>query len=200
MPKQTKCDIREIFRLEPLPAGLQRHSLVELLKDMQWSAKPLQPCKGSQGQAWTVGATGPPPTPFFQAKHGWVTITKVKDATQKQTPQHLIATVKTRQHIRDGASSTSQSQAAGSEDPWHKTGVDPWGSYVGVTCPPPPVATHVQSKIDDVEQRIHDNIKTHVDSTIEASVTNLGGHIATHTTSRLDTLEQQLAVMHQHQQ
>lgn len=194
----VKCDIREIFRLEPLPAGLQRHSLVELLKDMQWSAKPLQPCKGSQGQAWTVGATGPPPTPFFQAKHGWVTITKVKDATQKQTPQHLIATVKTRQHIRDGASSTSQ--AAGSEDPWHKTGVDPWGSYVGVTCPPPPVATHVQSKIDDVEQRIHDNIKTHVDSTIEASVTNLGGHIATHTTSRLDTLEQQLAVMRQQQQ
>ncbi len=197
----VKCEIKEIFRLEPLPPGLQRHSLVEMLGDFKWVAKPLQPCKGSQGHAWTVGASGPPPAPFLQAKHGWVSITKVKDATPKMTPQHLIATVKTRQHIREGSNLQA---TASTDDPWQVAGQDPWGSYVGVTKPPPPVATHVQSKLDDVEQRLQDNMKQHVDATLASQMTQLGGTIEQQVTQqsaiRLDTLEQQIACMHQQQQ
>lgn len=159
----VKCDVKEIFRLEPLPAGLQRQSLVEMLQDFAWNAKPLQQCKGSQGHAWLVGAAGPPPAPFFQAKHGWITISKVKDATPKVPEQTLIATTKTRQHIRDGS---NLPPASSSEDPWHVTGKDPWGSYVGVTQPPPPVATHVQSKIEDVEQRLQESLTTHLDAAL----------------------------------
>ena len=197
----VKCDIKEIFRLEPLPPGLQRHSLVEMLDDFKWSAKPLQPCKGSQGHAWTVGSSGPPPAPFIQAKHGWVSITKVKDATPKAAPQHLIATVKTRQHIRDGQTGRP---AASTEDPWHSSGHDPWSSYVGVTSPPPPVATHVQSKLDDVEQRLQDTMKQHVDATLASQMNQWGGtieqQVAQKSTTRWDGLEQQLACLHQHQQ
>lgn len=197
----VKCDIKEIFRLEPLPPGLQRQSLVEMLEDFKWVAKPLQPCKGSQGHAWIVGAGGPPPAPFLQAKHGWVSISKVKDATPKMAPQQLIATVKTRQHIRDGSFGKPKPPQ---EDSWHTTGQDPWSSYVGVTSPPPPVATHVQSKLDDVEQRLQDTMKQHVDATLATQMTQLGGtieqQVSLQSSTRLDSLEQQLACMHQHQQ
>ncbi len=197
----VKCDIREIFRLELLPPGLQRQSLVEMIGDFKWVAKPLQPCKGSQGHAWTVGAAGPPPAPFIQAKHGWVSITKVKDATPKAAPQHLIATVKTRQHIRDGQQSRP---AASTDNPWQTAGQDPWSTYVGVTSPPPPVATHVQSKLDDVEQRLQDTMKQHVDATLASQMTQWGGtieqQVAQQSSTRLDSLEQQLVCMHQRQQ
>jgi len=36
--------------------------MVKLLEAWKWTAKPLQPAKGNlQGQAWTVGASEPPP-------------------------------------------------------------------------------------------------------------------------------------------
>ena len=67
-----------IYRIEPLPAGTQRASLVATLRQFGWNAKPLQPSKGSQGQAWQVGASTEPPHPFIETQHGWIGITKIK--------------------------------------------------------------------------------------------------------------------------
>lgn len=58
------CAVKAVYRLEPLPAGTQRASLVTTLQTFGWNAKPLQPCKGSQGQAWHVGSDKKPPAIF----------------------------------------------------------------------------------------------------------------------------------------
>ena len=44
------CAVKAVYRLEPLPAGTQRSSLVETLQSFGWNAKPLQPCKGSRAK------------------------------------------------------------------------------------------------------------------------------------------------------
>lgn len=150
----VKCNIKYIFRLEPLPAATQRQSLVEILQSIDWVAKPLQPCKGSQGKAWTVGSETLPPKPFIEAQHGWISVTKVKDQTQLAKPKDLIATVRTKQHMKDASSS---SNAQPTTDPWH-AGQDPWANYTGKSQPAP-VSQHVQHKIDDVGQKLTDIVQ-----------------------------------------
>ena len=137
----VNCEVKEIYRLEPLPVGTQRQSLSETLQQINWRAKPLQPCKGSQGRAWTVGAETPPPCPFIQAQHGWISIAKVKDQLQQPPAQHLIATAKTRQHI---GTTKPVPQPGPASDPW-ANGRDPWGGYHAVsTKAPAPPSQHVQ--------------------------------------------------------
>lgn len=189
----VKCTVREIYRLEPLPAGIQKQSLIEFLQNINWGAKPLQPCRGSQGQAWTVGSDGPPPVPFFETKHGWVTITKVKDTVSAPTPQHIVATVRTRQHIREGASSSSTSPSV---DPWSNPEVDPWAKWTGPKVAPiAPNTAHLQSKLDDVEQRLHDSVLTQVSQSFEqhhkADLSN--------NSDRLSAVESQLSSLANHQ-
>ena len=189
----VKCTVREIYRLEPLPAGIQKQSLIEFLQNLDWGAKPLQPCRGSQGQAWTVGSDGPPPVPFFETKHGWVTITKVKDTVSAPTPQHIVATVRTRQHIREGASSSSTSPLV---DPWSTPEADPWAKWTGPkVAPNAPNTAHLQSKLDDVEQRLHDSVVTQVSQSFEqhhkAELTN--------NSDRLAAVESQISSLASHQ-
>ena len=191
----VKCSVRTIYRLEPLPAGIQKQSLIELLKNLSWGAKPLQPCRGSQGQAWTVGSECPPPVPFFETKHGWVTITKVKDAVSTPPPQHIVATVRTRQHIRDGAGSSTATSS--SVDPWSAPDADPWAKWTGPKAPPAAQNTaHLQSKIDDVEQRVHDSVVNQVSQSLASHQ-----HAFTEANSdRLNAVESQLSALAQHQQ
>eukprot|EP00435_Cladocopium_sp_Y103_P033577 s1936_g8.t1 len=156
------CAVKAVYRLEPLPAGTQRASLVSTLKNFGWLAKPLQPCKGSQGQAWQVGSDREPPLPYFEAQHGWFTITKVKDATQPTKPQGLIATSRTKMHIQE-ASASSGSAAS---DPWVQ-GVDPWSGYQKTTKAPAVPSQHVQSRFEDVEQRLQDSVKATVSQAVQ---------------------------------
>eukprot|EP00438_Fugacium_kawagutii_P018120 Skav206111 [mRNA] locus=scaffold3597:185169:189815:+ [translate_table: standard] len=175
----VSCAIKALYRLEPLPAGIQRASLVAMLRDSGWNAKPLQPCKGSQGQAWQVGASVDPPAPFIEAQHGWVGISKIKDATITKPAQGLIASSRTKQHIK-GAAAT---QASGSDDPWQRGG-DPWGGYQRQT---PAVAVQpVHTRMEDVEAKLQD----HVESKIVEEVTKL--HAASDHDSRLVAVENQI--------
>ena len=156
------CIVKQIYRVEPLQAGTQRQSLADICKAIGWTAKPLQPCKGSQGRAWEIGSETAPPQQFIEAKHGWVTITKLRDVAPTVKKTDLVATSKTMQHIRDGTS--AQANAQGSTDPWFN-GADPWGNYQGVSTPKPPAppSQHVQQKFDDVEQRLQDSVKASVE-------------------------------------
>ena len=55
-------EVANIYELCPVPHGTQRQTMVQLLRDWQWSAKPLQPGKGTfSHMTWRVGASGPPP-------------------------------------------------------------------------------------------------------------------------------------------
>eukprot|EP00438_Fugacium_kawagutii_P020260 Skav218155 [mRNA] locus=scaffold4591:37336:49156:+ [translate_table: standard] len=163
-----QCAINHIFRLEPLPAGSQRQSLADMIHAMGWKAKPLQPCKGSQGKAWTVGSETMPPHPFFQAQHGWVGITKVKDQFVQAPPKELIATVKTRQHMQEATSSTS---ATASTDPWLQPNQDPWAPYNAQKTGGPP-SQHVQQKFDDVQQKLTDKVQASFDAQMKQFATS----------------------------
>ena len=156
------CAVKLIYRLEPLPAGTQRQSLADICKTIGWTAKPLQPCKGSQGRAWEIGSEQAPPQQFIEAQHGWVTITKLRDVAPPVKKNDLVATSKTMQHIREGA--PAHVSSAGSSDPWFN-GADPWGNYQGVSTSKPlaPPSQHVQQKFDDVEQRLQDSVKASVE-------------------------------------
>lgn len=180
------CAIKEVYRLEPLPVGTQRQSLSDTLQSVNWKAKPLQPCKGPQGKAWTVGAETPPPSQFIQAKHGWISIAKVKDQVQSNPAQHLIATAKTKQHIGSVRPAPSTAQPV---DPW-TSGRDPWGGYqaVSVKAPAPP-SQHVQQKFEDVEQRLQDHIKTTIAQGLQDNDTSC----------RVQHVEQQIQSIIEHQ-
>ena len=186
----VNCSVKSVFRIEPLPAGTQRQSLVDILKAFQWVAKPLAPCRGSQGRAWQIGSETPPPSAFFETKSGWVSITKVRDQGTPAKTTDLIATARTRQHIQ-GQTPAAASSSSTSE-PWN-VGHDPWGGYAGVgkvtTAPP---SQHVQSKFDDVEQRL----QSQVTESIAKGLEQLQAEPAT----RIQQVEAQLQVLAQQQQ
>ena len=159
----VSCAVKQVYRIEPLPAGTQRQSIADICKHIGWVAKPLQPCKGSQGRAWDIGAETAPPVQFIDAQHGWTTLTKIRDATQPSKPVDLVATSKTKQHIRAGPIPSANSAATA--DPWLH-GADPWGQYKGVSSAPPP-SQHVQKKFEDVEQRLQDSVAAQVTETVQ---------------------------------
>ena len=184
----VSCAIKQIFRIEPLPAGTQRQSLVDIIQAIGWKAKPLQPCRGSQGRAWNVGAEDAPPTPFIETQHGWISVSKVKDTWTQTKPQELIATIRTRQHMTAASSSSSTP----TQDPWHTPGGDPWASYTKTAAVP--ASQHVQKKFDDVEQKL----TGHVQAAIEAKVQQFKGDEVAR--GRLTAVESQIKSIIDNQQ
>ena len=182
----VQCEIKEVYRIEPLPVGTQRQSLVDVLQTIGWSARPMQPCRGSQGKAWQVGASGPPSSPFLETKHGWLTISKLKDAASPAPTTAFVATQRTKQHIRSQPST-------GSQDPWLAPGSDPWATWGGPkpSTGVPIVTEHVQRKIDDVQQKIHDEVIGQVNTTLTAQ-TQHAAQKAHNQDLRLGAVEQQL--------
>ena len=193
----SECQVKLLYRVEPLPAGTQRQSLVNILATMNWAAKPLQAIKGSQGRAWQIGAGSEPPQSVIETKNGWVTITKVKDAAAPAKQSNLIATAKTRQHIKGSASSSSATSST--SDPW-LGGQDPWANWnkgdqskasVKATTTPP--SQHVQQKFDDVEQRLNE----HITATLSKEVGNFKQ--SSDSEMRIDAIESQIATLVENQ-
>ena len=189
------CTVKQVYRIEPLPAGTQRQSIADICKSLGWTAKPLQPCKGSQGCAWEIGAEQAPPTPFIDAQHGWTTITKVRDVAPPSRTSDLVATQKTKQHIREGVIPAASSSST--IDPWHN-GADPWSNFKGLStgvCPP---SQHVQQKFDDVEQRLHDSVKAQVSASVEQISAQI--NVDDGQDDRISAVEQQVQALMQGQQ
>ena len=67
----VKVSVQGIYHVHPLPFGTQRSAMQKLLGEWNWTARALQPAKGSQlGGAWTVGAEEPPPCQVLSAFAG----------------------------------------------------------------------------------------------------------------------------------
>ena len=81
----------------------------------------------------------------------------------KALPTYLVATSKTKQHIRAGPASSASSTVA--VDPW-LNGADPWGQYQSVSTAPLP-SQHVQKKFDDVEQRLQESVVAQVTESVQ---------------------------------
>ena len=185
----VNCNVKTVYRIEPLPAGTQRQSLVDILKSFKWIAKPLAPCRGSQGRAWQIGSETSPPCAFLETKSGWVSITKVKDQGVPAKTTDLIATARTRQHIQGQTNASASSSST--SDPW-TVGHDPWGGYAGVgkSAIAPP-SQHVQSKFDDVEQRLQSQVTESIAKGLE--------QIQSEPSNRMQTVEAQLQALAQQQ-
>ena len=81
-----KLKISAHYRLHPLPHGYQRQSIVQLLRQWAWQARPLQPDRGdSTGGAWLVGAAADPPSLTQPLGTSFVLITKVRPLSRSWT-------------------------------------------------------------------------------------------------------------------
>ena len=97
-----KVRVSAHFRLRPLPHGLQRPALVQLLKRWGWLGKALQPDRGdSNGAAWLVGASCDPPAPAMPLGTDFVLITKLRDigASGKTAPLPVYASSRTKKAL-----------------------------------------------------------------------------------------------------
>ena len=118
-----KVRVSAHFRLHPLPHGLQRSSLVQLLKQWGWSGKPLQPDRGdSNGAAWLVGAACDPPAPALPLGTDYVLISKVRDigGTTRPAPLPVYASLRTKKALLldDDPDEAPADPWAGGSDPW----------------------------------------------------------------------------------
>eukprot|EP00435_Cladocopium_sp_Y103_P021134 s799_g5.t1 len=128
-----KVDVSRIYRLHPLPHGLQRLQVCQLLKEWKWQAKPLQPARGSaEGGSWEVGAASEPPSNIMTAFGRDVLISLLKDRTEVEKTPVVVGPSRVQKHIRSRASS-STAAVPSSGDPWQAPGQDPWGNWQGTS-------------------------------------------------------------------
>ena len=149
------------YRLHPLPHGLTRQGLQQLLDSWHWSAKPLQPTKGdATGSAWEVGTECPPPSAALATCSGFALPVQISSPVTPPTPLPVLASSKTRQHIHGSASSSGPS-----EDPWAH-GQDPWAKFRNGQSEAPKATAGAASKIKEVQQQL----KQEVDDAVQTSL------------------------------
>ena len=118
-------EVRQVYTSFPAPYGLQRPQTAKLSEAWKWAARPLQPTKGNlQGQAWTVGASEPPPNKVMPGFGHDVLITLQKVKTLPAVQRPLAASNRTRRFLKEGQQAIASSS---NQDPWFH-GLDPWSS------------------------------------------------------------------------
>lgn len=150
----VKVTVKVIYRVHPLPHGLQRTQVVKLLKEWGWAAKPLQPARGtSDGGAWEVGAEKPPQCSVLPAFGKDVLITLLKDRSAPSESPTVVGPKRVQKHLQ-----TQQVTTRPSVDPWTSAAEDPWARYQASTATSAPGAQKrldsfaAQLKTDIVEQ------------------------------------------------
>ena len=96
-----KIMVQQIYEMRPLPHCTQRKGVAQMLSEMGWAAKPVQPGRAdATGMCWRVGAETPPPAPIVQTSTGDVTITLQKQVINESPIQRILSSSKTQAHIR----------------------------------------------------------------------------------------------------
>eukprot|EP00435_Cladocopium_sp_Y103_P041171 s401_g11.t1 len=151
----VKVEVSRIYRLHPLPHGLQRLQVCQLLKEWKWQAKPLQPARGSaEGGSWEVGAAIEPPNNIMTAFNRDVLISLLKDRTEVDKPPVVVGPSRAQKHFRSRASSSS-TPAPSTGDPWQAPGQDPWGSWQGSAQP----AQVPSKRLDQLKSDLHATVQ-----------------------------------------
>ena len=68
-----RLDQRQLYLVGPLPFGIVRQSLVEALRELGWSARPLHALPAARnvtGVMWKVQSTSVPPKSVLALKDG----------------------------------------------------------------------------------------------------------------------------------
>eukprot|EP00438_Fugacium_kawagutii_P022983 Skav236572 [mRNA] locus=scaffold2180:145240:149710:- [translate_table: standard] len=169
----VKVEIRYVFKLHPLPHGLQRTQIMQVLKDWGWTAKALQPVKGSvEGGSWEVGAAEHPPSPVLQAFNRDVLITLVKNKADEPPPPAMVCPRRVQQHLKNNARSKPQSSPVGS-DPWQQPAGDPWsqGSKMPSSNTTPSAAA--QSRLSSITETLKADLTAEIQDQLAARNTAL---------------------------
>ena len=156
------------YRLYPLPHGLQRHSLVQLLKQWKWNAKPLQPDRGdSHGCAWLVGTSEEPAAQTFAIESGYVLVTKIKDSSIARSSPAICASTRTKKMIL----LDDDPDTASSADPWSH-GRDPWSKarIPDVSRPDTQMSQTARSKYEQLENGLKQDIKQDLETMIRKQI------------------------------
>ena len=182
-PDEEFCDvtIKRVFTIFPIPHGVTRQQLQQLLQAWKWDARPLQALRGNhEGQSWTIGSSVDPPS---QVLHGFdrdLLITLQKDMAA--APQHepkVVASTRTKRFLKEGSAASSSTS-----DPW-LNGPDPWKPYQATT--PAPATSTVKTsaaaatRMDQITKNLREElVKPGLEATelaklhqLEVSVTEL---------------------------
>ena len=203
-------DITQTWRLHPLPHGLQRGALCQLLKEWGWAARPLQPGRGAAtGATWEVGSKDPPPRPVLSAFGEEVMISLLKEKRQhpRQTNLNLVPLRAQKHMLQQQQQQHQQHQHKGqtdpgeqAKDPWHAwPTTDPWAAAKGaVATKAKPPAPPVQQRIEAVTKELKEHVQQHLQHSAvgnqhEAQMRNDA------TQSRFEKLEAKVTEMAQHQ-
>ena len=159
------------YRLHPIPHGTQRATIIKLLEQWGWKAKPLQPTKGSiLGGAWEVGSDAPPPKAVLYGFNQDVMITEVKQKAPQKQVQSVFTSSRTKQVLQQAnpASGVSVgSSQAHDVDPWHQSGHDPWNAWKPTASPAKvEYSKSTQGRLQEITEKLSDDVKMQVQQQI----------------------------------
>ena len=163
----SKVKVTAKYMLHPLPRGLTRQGLQQLLDAWNWAARPLQPTKGTAGAAWQVGAEDPPPSAALATDSGFVLPVQISSSQAPSAAARVLASSKTRRHIQETPAAASSS----TEDPWAQ-GQDPWARYKNAATEAPKPTPGAAAKI----QEVHQQLKQEVDVAVQSSLAERKAH------------------------
>eukprot|EP00438_Fugacium_kawagutii_P027064 Skav214855 [mRNA] locus=scaffold16:296995:306518:- [translate_table: standard] len=174
-----KVQVTHIYRVHPLPHGLQRAVIAKLLRDWKWDARPLQPSRGtSEGGAWDVGSASPPPCNIMTAYSADVLITLMKDKTVTEKAAPVLGPRRVQKQMQRSAPASSSHGG----DPW-LDGKDPWSGWQG---PQAAAAPQAPSKRLDA---LTDQLKSEVQVAVTKEINTTAAGIPPQAEQRIQRLE-----------
>ena len=161
-PKEnyTQLRIAEIYEISPIPHGLTKTQVQELLQAWGWQAKPLSMGRGTKDYSvWRIGTATGPPSGVLRAFDKDILVNPIKQPELPKTPHFPIASWKTQSHLKQ---STSASSTAA--DPWDN-GHDPWAKYQSTTISKP---QKDRSYLDTLSGNLKKEMTQHMQQEFEA--------------------------------
>ena len=153
------CEVTMVFEVGPLPFGMSKDKIAELLVAWQWKARPLRPLRSTfAGKYWEIGAAQDPKAPVMPTDQGEVTITlrsQAHSGNKTGRPFHASAKTQAAMKLKPGSSS-SQADDKGrdawayGEDPWAAAA---WKNYKPSTAFKEPVFAPSKQKTTEAKTR-----------------------------------------------
>ena len=161
----VKVEVAYVYRIHPVPHGLQRAQVAKILRDWHWDAKPLQPARGTaEGGAWDIGASCFPPSNTMVAFAKDVLITLLRDKTTSDKPPAVVGPKRVQTHLQRALPPSSTSTSG---DPWLQPGQDPWRQW-HATAEQPATATtaapggSAQKRLDSLRDQLSSELRQHL--------------------------------------
>ena len=152
------------FRVGPLPYGTTRGSLQKVIKEWEWTARPVQP----QGQVhngvmWLVQANQIPPFWVYTMSHGDILITQIenggKGSKQNALSAAPLASQRTLHHLTTQVTRPHIDKSA--QDPFQVN--DPWA---------PANAALSSSQIANIETQVEKRVMAQVQPAIQQALSS----------------------------